>query len=81
MGAISKNHFCRQQSLARVEAAVSLWAGWQRHLGRPDRESYRRFYFRYGVDVLTAQTLPIAEMDALAERIEADLRTNNVKGI
>lgn len=80
-GAISQNHFRRQHSLNSLESAVSVWAGWQKHLGRSDRESYRRFFHRYGVDVLTAQTLPAADMESLAVRIEADLAANNIKGL
>ncbi len=77
-GAISKNHYLRQQSLARCERAIALWAGWQKHLGREDREAYRRFFFRYGVDVLTAQTLPAADMDVLTQRVEQELEANNI---
>lgn len=78
-GAITKNHYLRQQSLSRCARAIALWSGWQRHIGRSDQESYRRFFFRYGVDVLTAQTLPAADMESLAVRIETELSANNIR--
>jgi DNA repair protein RadD len=55
-GAIEKRHWERQQAQAPLRDAIALWSGWQGHLGRPEHEQYRRFYFRYGVDVGTAQT-------------------------
>lgn len=78
-GAIAKNHFIRQQSQAVLRSAMATWAGWQRHQGRGDSESYRRFFHRYGIDVASAQTLGRADAEALTARIVADLNRNNVK--
>ena len=77
-GAIAKNHFIRQQSQSVLRQLIALWAGWQRSLGRGDSESYRRFFHRYGVDVLSAQALRSAEAEALAARIQGDLEANRV---
>lgn len=60
----------RHQAQARLRAAIEQWAGVQRHVGRSDRESYRRFYLAVGMDVLSALTLPRAEMDSLAGVVE-----------
>jgi superfamily II DNA or RNA helicase len=60
----------RIASQERLQAAIALWAGTGRAQGIDDATLYRRFYARYGVDVLSAQALPRAEMDALRERIE-----------
>lgn len=79
VGAIHRNHWMRQHSQQALRGSIALWAGWQRKLGRGDPESYRRFFFRYGVDVATAQTLNAADADALAKRIQSDLEDNNVK--
>jgi len=49
---------------------IAQWAGIQRHLGRDDQQSYRRFYLTAGVDVLTALSLPKVEMQKLNEMIE-----------
>jgi superfamily II DNA or RNA helicase len=79
VGAIKRNHWERQQAQQSLREAIALWAGWQRHLGRDDSESYRRFYRRYGVDAMTAQTLSVAEATTLSDRINEDLITANVK--
>lgn len=75
---IAKNWLERQKAQVRLRAAISLWAGWQRHLGRDDSETYKRFYFRYGVDIATACTLGRPEADALCERIEQQLAERGV---
>ena len=54
----------------RLDGAIALWAGHQRALGRDDQQSYRRFYLTAGVDVLTARSLPRADMEKLALQIE-----------
>lgn len=76
--AIAQNHWDRQQSQALLRAFLATWAGWQRQQGRDDAESYRRFYFKYGVDVASAQALGSAGATALARRIEDDLKANNI---
>lgn len=71
-GAVA-NHRDRQQAQAALRDVIALWAGYQRQMGRPDSESYRRFYFRYGVDVATAQTLGRKDANLLCQRIADDL--------
>ena len=80
-GAIAKNHYVAQQAQSTLRALMATWAGWQRDLGRSDSESYRRFFFRYGLDVVSAQALKKAEAEALAQRIAADLNQHNIRGI
>jgi len=60
-----------QRELSEI---IAQWAGVQRSRGRGDQESYRRFYHAAGVDVLTALSLPHADMDALRVKIEGWLR-------
>lgn len=76
--AVRKNHIERQQHQAELRSAIALWSGWQRKLGRDDSEAYKRFWFRYGTDVATACTLGASDADELRERIESDLRRENV---
>jgi len=52
--------------------AIAGWAGKQRALGRSDSESYRRFYYWTGVDVLSALALDRKGMDELTARIMND---------
>lgn len=68
MGA-AKQHRLRQEAQAELRGTIALWAGWQRHEGRPDSESYQRFYREFGVDVLTAQTLGRPEAERLTQKI------------
>lgn len=65
----AKQHGLRQDAQAELRTAVALWAGAQRALGRPDSESYRRFWFAFGIDVMTAQTLGRREAEELTERV------------
>lgn len=78
VGAIKRTHWERQQGQQRLRAAIALWAGWRNHLGEDDPRTYRRFWFRYGTDVATAQTLSARDAEALAQRIESDLAAANV---
>lgn len=69
----AKNHRERQDAQAKLRDTIALWAGYQRRAGYSDSESYRKFYFKYGVDVATAQTLGKREAETLAGRIGGDL--------
>lgn len=68
----------RQQAQGHLRNAIALWAGWQRHEGRADNEAYRIFFHRYGLDVMTAQTLGAKEAGELHARIEAELQKHGV---
>lgn len=62
-----KRHVQRQEAQVTLRDQIAWWAGYQRAAGRPDSESYRRFYHSFGVDVMTAQTLKTTEALALAD--------------
>lgn len=66
-------HMNDQQAQESLRASISWWAGYQRAQGRPDSESYRRFYFMFGVDVLTAQALTAGPALTLAGQINEQL--------
>jgi len=68
-----KRHVQRQEAQEALRAAIAWWAAYQRQEGRSDSESYRRFYYMFGVDVMTAQTLNRGEAIALAERVTLKL--------
>jgi len=61
----------RHTAQDRLKNVVAQWAGVQRHRGRSDAESYRRFYLATGIDVLTALTGSRSEMDKLADIVES----------
>lgn len=68
-----KRHAIRQEAQRVLRDHISLWAGHQRAAGRSDQESYRRFYHRYGIDVLGAQALGTAEATELSNKIAAEV--------
>lgn len=52
---------------------LELYGSVQQSRGRDVSESQRRFWFRYGIDPLTAQALPRADAEKLASKIMYDL--------
>jgi hypothetical protein len=70
----AKRHRQTQEAQAALREAIAWWAGHQRAAGRTDSESYRRFYFAFGIDVLGAQALGAKEAAELTDRINLYLR-------
>lgn len=64
-----KNIVNKQEAQAALRQSISWWAGIQKHKGRTDSESYKLFYFCFGVDVLTCQTFGRPDAIKLATRI------------
>jgi superfamily II DNA or RNA helicase len=60
-----KRHAKRQGAQQTLREALALWGGYQRAAGRSDSEGWRRFYFKFGVDVLSAQALGESEAATL----------------
>lgn len=59
----------RQEAQKALREHIALWAGHGRAEGMSDSEILRRFYWRFGTDVLTAQTLGRADAEGLTVRI------------
>lgn len=59
----------RQEAQRVLREHIALWAGYRHAEGMSDSEMMRRFYWRFGVDVMTAQTLGRPEADQLTVRI------------
>jgi superfamily II DNA or RNA helicase len=66
----------RQQAQHDLRHTIALWAGVWRDNGASDAEIYRRFFFRFGTDIGTAQTLNRADAEALKQRIEGTWTTD-----
>lgn len=79
-GAVRKRHWERQQGQAALRNVIAWWAGLESAQGRGESESYRRFYFKFGVDVANAQTLGAREAAELAERVTAELAKYGIDG-
>lgn len=76
--AVALRHGERQAAQRALREAIALWAGYQRHLGRDDRETMRRFYFAFGIDVLSAQTQGAQDAGALLDKINTQLAIDRV---
>jgi superfamily II DNA or RNA helicase len=79
MGA-RKRHMERQQGQASLRNAVAWWAGAEAASGSSESESYRRFYFRFGIDVANAQLLGAREAEELAEKVKIELGKYATRG-
>lgn len=66
---IVKKHSVKQMSQKVLREQISWWAAWQRQMGRTDAEIYRRFYFAFDTDIMSAQALGRNEATALAMKI------------
>lgn len=70
---IHKKHLARQQAQEALRASIAWWAGAQRQKGRPDSESYRRFYHMFGIDTESAKQLGRRDALALANKVNRQL--------
>jgi len=78
-GAVRKRHWERREAQGALRNAVAWWAGLQHALGHDDSESYRLFYFKFGTDALSCQTLGAREAGELAERVILELDKHGVQ--
>lgn len=69
----ANQHGRRQDVQSALREAVALWAGYRRAGGHSDRDSYKYFYFKYGVDVLSAQSLGRPQAEVLTARVMEEL--------
>lgn len=70
---VEEGHRKRQDIQGGLRASMAWWAAYQREAGRNDSESYRRFYYKFGIDVLSAQALSTREANTLAIKINNHL--------
>lgn len=79
MGA-RKHHMQRQQSQQLLRNAIAWWAGLEAARGHGESESYRRFYFKFGIDVANAQTLGSREAEELSHKVNIELAKFGIDG-
>lgn len=63
------HHLAKQAAREPLRAAMELWGGARLADGLNDREMQKLFFHRFGVDVITARTLPVAETESLTIKI------------
>lgn len=71
-GAVKKRWKERQEAQTQLRDNIAKWAGVHRDAGETDSMIMRRFYFRFGVDINTAQTLNKKDAEGLTSRIVSD---------
>ena len=71
-GAIRKRWRERQEAQATLRHTIAVWAGRLRDRGAEDSEIYRRFYLRFGTDIMSAQAMSAGEARGLTLAILTD---------
>jgi hypothetical protein len=80
VGAVRRRHWERREAQSQLRNVIAWWAGLETAQGRGESESYRRFYYKFGIDAGTAQTLGAREAGELAERVGAELSKLGIDG-
>jgi DNA repair protein RadD len=75
-----QNWLNRQETQRALRNAVSWWAGVECARGYSESESYRRFFFRFGIDVANAQLLGAREAEELAGKVFLELSKFGIDG-
>lgn len=71
--AINNKHRLRQKNQNLLRESIAAWAGYARHFKYNDSQIYRLFYFKFGTDILTAQTLGSTAAIELTKQIETSI--------
>lgn len=69
----TKNHVIRQGAQKALRESMAWWAGHCENKGRTLSECYRLFYFTFGMDAMTAQTLGRKKAEELTISINTEL--------
>lgn len=67
---LANRHRERQEQQMFLRSAISDWAGYLKEQDLSDSEIYRNFYFSFGIDIATAQTLGAREAENLFHKVE-----------
>lgn len=70
----------RRDAQKDLRNSIAWWAGLENAQGRGETESYRRFFFKFGTDVATCQTLGAEEAGALLLRVNTELAKFGIDG-
>ena len=66
---IQNRHAEKIRVQRELREAIAQWAGYHKHAGASDSEIYRRFYHEFKTDILTAQSLGLADSNLLYSMI------------
>lgn len=77
--AVQNRHHERQVAQASLRDTMALWAGWmQEHQGYDLRQCEKVFFWKYGLDRLSAMALGAREAEELRQRMCDELDENGV---
>lgn len=77
-GTVIRNHLNRQVAQEPLRKAIAMYGALMAHDGHDIRVGQKRFWFEFGVDVLTAQTLGANDAEELRGRVQAYLDKRGV---
>jgi superfamily II DNA or RNA helicase len=66
-------HLDRQEMQAGLRASIAWWAGYYRAQGQSDSEIYKRFFYTFRTDILSAQALKTKDALVLGEAINSKI--------
>jgi superfamily II DNA or RNA helicase len=69
----ANRHEERQRAQTALREAAGVWMGYQAARGRSVSEAQRRWFYRFGIDCLSAQAAGRADAEALTARVYLDL--------
>lgn len=75
---VIKNHLNRQVSQTSLRKTIALYGALMAHEGHTIRVGQKKFWFEFGIDVMTAQTLGAVDADELRYRVQAVLDKRGV---
>lgn len=67
---IRKKHWEKCQAVDALKESMAWWAGWQQSKGLSLQQCHRVFYYRFGIDVISAQMLNRAEAEELHHKVQ-----------
>lgn len=70
---IRKRHWNLCLAQQNLKESMQWWAGWQKYRGLTEAECQRAFYYRFGLDVLSAQMLDAKDAVELHMKIQDHL--------
>ena len=74
LGAAQRNWGERKVAQIDLRDNISLWSGYWKQKGCCDSEIYRRFYARFGVDIMTAQAYGKKDAELLSGLLDKDIK-------
>lgn len=71
--AVMNRHLIRQQTQVILRQQIAQWAGYLKDKNYEDAEIYRSFYFAFGLDVASAQSLNTKNAEELIKKIKKNI--------